>query len=422
MTGFTRISTVILVVFVLSFLIFTGLTFFQIQANVMEETTASLAQAQEMVSQKLSVREIETVLSHSPHVKVERFSGKLASLDPADFQYTQFWQKLFVKTIPPILFPMGENQYLIISPSERAEFVQNLHFFWLVLGLFMTTSGLLLLIIKLAIKHQLKPLASVANALKKMSQGEHDWGDSGKQELAEIQTVVERFSQLQAALEERQTQLVEVDNELAMLQEQERSYLAQELHDNVGQLLTTVKAHAYILSSTDDVNILQSSGQKVQTYCQQISDAIRQLTEHLHPLSLDQVSLAESLTKLCNEQRQVEPTIHWDIGITLDGYHADKTRDIHIYRFAQEALNNVLKHAKASLIGFECVLTKHMLKLSVSDNGIGFDPKSKTNIGMFSMKNRARCLNGEFELATSPGEGVRIGLTVPINTEVTEAA
>lgn len=421
MTGFTRISTVILVVFVLSFLIFTGLTFFQIQANVMEETGASLAQAQEMVSQKLSVNEIETILSHSPHVKVERFSGKLSSLDPADFQYTQFWQRLFVKTIPPILFPMGENQYLIISPNERAEFIQNLHFFWLVLGLFITTSGLLLLTIRLAIKHQLKPLSKVANALNNMFQGDVYVSDSAKQAPAEIQTVVKRFSQLQSALEERQAQLLEVDNKLAMLQEQERSYLAQELHDNVGQLLTTVKAHAYILSSTDEVSVLQSSGQKVQTYCQQISDAIRQLTEHLHPLALDQVSLAESLRKLCHDQRQLDDKIQWNINIRLDGYHADKTRDIHIYRIAQEALNNVLKHAKASFIRFECVLVSHGLKLTVSDNGVGFDQKAKANIGMFSMKNRARCLNGEFELSTSPGKGVVIGLDVPVNIEMTEA-
>lgn len=421
MTGFTKISNVILVVFVLSFLSFTFLTFFQIQNNIIEEATASLAQAQEMVHQKLSVEEIELILAHSPHLTVERFSGKLASANPEDFQYTQFWQKIFVQQVRPIIFPMGENVYLIISPNEHTEFVQNLNFFWLVLGLFVTTSGLLLLTMKLAIKHQLKPLNRVIQALKKLSEGTH-CNDFAKGELSEIQEVVVQFNDLQRTLEDRQTQLVEVDNELAILQEQERSYLAQELHDNVGQLLTTVKAHAYILTNTSDLTVLSDSGQKVQMYCQQISDAIRQLTTHLHPLSLDQVSLEEALCELISAQQTANPSVNWNVQMDLKGYISERQRDIHLYRFVQEALTNISKHAKATQIDVLFARKGAQLNMHIVDNGVGYDEDVKESIGMFSMRNRARCLGAELELSVAPNQGVSIYLSLAIEPKNQEVA
>ena len=421
MSGFSKISNTIIIVFVMSFMAFSCMTFFQIQQNIAEETSAALEQAREMLRVGVSASDMETVLAKSPHLSVSRFHGRLSHQVAQEQHYSEGLAQTVIYRSEPIVVPVSENQYMVISPHEKAELIQNLNFFWLVAALFLTTLGLLLFVIKSAIRERLKPLRELAVALQELAHGKHV-PDLSLGDIEEVKQVITRFLGLQQSLEQKSQQLTKIDQKLAMLQEQERMYLAQELHDNVGQLLTTIKAHAYILSHATEPKVVEGSAAKVQSYSQRISDAIRQLTAHLHPLTLDKVSLQESLERLVFDQEQAVTNVDWQVSINLTKYAADRERDIHIYRFVQEAVNNVIKHANASKVIVDVYADNERLNVNIIDNGRGFKKDMTESIGLSSMRSRSRCIGGQCSVTSHPDKGVSVSLRAEFGETLTSMA
>ncbi|MBU3021364.1 histidine kinase [Aestuariibacter sp. A3R04] len=409
MSGFTKISTTIVAVFISCFLVFSALVYFHIRDNIEEEMTGALSQVREMVKRNVSVSDIEAIVAPSPHLSARYFTGRI-----------QPYQTLGVSQngsgpIAPVIIPIQENQYLIVTPYEVAELTQNLTFFALVAGLFFATFVLLLITLKVAVKQRLVPLNQLADALSQLSEGRATQA-LPYSDIPEMNKVVRQFQHLQQALGAKEKQLIKIDKQLALLQEQERNYLARELHDNVGQLLTTIKAHAYILVNARERTVIEKSAQKVQVMSHQISDAVRKLTVHLHPLVLDKVSLQGSLEGLVYEQEIAHPDTRWEVSINLKNYKEDNERDIHLYRFAQEAINNVVKHANATKVSIQIYGDGHGVSLVVKDNGRGLGDHVVENIGMSSMRSRARCIGADCTV-TSPSEGgVTVSLALVLNT------
>ena len=301
----------------------------------------------------------------------------------------------------------------MVKPQDATELAQNLHFFGLVAVLFFATFVLLLATLRIAVKQRLAPLTQLANALTKLSEGKETTA-LPHSDIAEMNTVIKRFQHLQCSLTTKEQQLIQIDKQLAVLQEQERTYLARELHDNVGQLLTTIKAHAYILVNAKERAALEFSANKVQVMAHQISDAIRKLTARLHPLVLDRVTLQASLERLVYEQEVALPNMHWDVSINLKDYEEDRERDIHLYRFVQEALNNVVKHAKATRIGVQIHADKYHLSIVVKDNGKGLGTHIVENIGLSSMRSRARCIGASCHIESPSHGGVHVALNLTL--------
>lgn len=415
---YKNISLVIIVCFVVTFGIFSVATYILIQKNIIEETTAVMNQAKVMQQRDFSTEDMMLVLSESPHLSVETFFGRLdyTSLDQHDVDEDDM---LLADEIQPIIIPVSENSYLIVSADNRAELAQNMSFFYLVLGLFLFSLGFLLWAIQNGIKNQLRPLKSLAQGLQLISSSQAEIGQVvlPPSDRVEIQAVFDEYQELYNALKNKETALTAANQKIAMLQEEERSFLAQELHDNVGQLLTSTKAYAHILTSTDDANVVKESAVKVKAYCQEISDAIRKLTNHLHPLSLDKVSLEQSLRKLVSDQLQYLKGIDWKIDIQMDEYPKSHERDVHVYRIVQEALNNVVKYAKPTNIVVSIVYFKGVLNVVIRDDGIGFSHTTSDGLGLTSMQNRAKCIHGKLSIESALGNGTEVSLEVEIADE-----
>jgi two-component system sensor histidine kinase UhpB len=405
MSGMTKIAATIVAVFIGSFFVFSCLVYFQIKQNILDETTGALNQVREMVSLNLSAPELKTIVERSPHLSAYYFTGRLTN------NYSFHPEQSETNDALPVLIPINENRYLIVTPHEDAELIQNLNLFYLVAGLFFTTFVLLLITLRFAVQQRLAPLNQLADALQKLSEGKAT-GIVNHSDITEMNQVINQFQKLQRALELKDQQLIKIDKQLAILQEQERSYLARELHDNVGQLLTTIKAHAYILSNAKEPSVVELSAHKVQQISHQISGAIRKLTAHLHPLVLDRVSLQASLERLVHEQELALPKTDWNISINLTHYEQEQERDIHIYRFVQEAINNVVKHAKASQVYVDIYGDQYRLSINIKDNGLGLGSHIVENIGMSSMRSRARCIGASCEVLSPKKGGVDVKLTL----------
>ncbi|MBJ2129768.1 sensor histidine kinase [Alteromonas sp. IB21] len=407
MSGFTKISTAIVAVFISCFLMFSYLVYFHIQNNIEEEMTGALNQVREMVNLNIPVADIEAIVEPSPHLSAHYFTGRLQAEQPSVMSTTER------NALAPVIIPIQENQYLIVTPFDTTELTQNLTFFALVAGLFFATFVLLLFTLKVAIRQRLVPLNQLAEALSELRKGK-DAQPLPHSDITEMNRVLDQFKHLQNALKSKEKQLIKIDKQLALLQEQERSYLARELHDNVGQLLTTIKAHAYILVNARERAVVELSAQKVQVMSHQISDAIRKLTAHLHPLVLDRVSLQASLERLVYEQEVAQPDTQWDVSINLKRYQQDNERDIHLYRFVQEAINNVVKHAKATQVSVQIDGDIHRVSVVVKDNGRGLGRHIVENIGMSSMRSRARCIGASCSVTSPTGSGVTVSLQLAL--------
>lgn len=205
-------------------------------------------------------------------------------------------------------------------------------------------------------------------------------------------------------LEERVKSQKQIAEAIIRVQEDERKQLGQELHDNINQILATTKLYLDIAKDNPNMQqeLLIKSGQNIN----EVISEIRKLSKSLSPPSLGDIGLVASLEDLLS-------------GITHAGtvevsfYHEDfyeealaPEKQLIVYRIVQEQLNNVLRHAEAKNIVIDLENDKKFLRLSIQDDGVGFDPKIPSGgIGLKNIRNRAELYNGHITIDAAPGEG-----------------
>jgi signal transduction histidine kinase len=198
-------------------------------------------------------------------------------------------------------------------------------------------------------------------------------------------------------------------------QEKERKEIGKELHDNIGQQLTTAKLYLDIAKE----NVSDETLKLINHAAKSISDIIsevRSLSRALTPSSLSDIGLIESVKDLCESIKAAQA-----FGIRFYHKHFDEERldedlKLMIFRIIQEQINNIIKHADAAAILIRLQMDAEHLTLTIADNGIGFNTSStKKGLGLDNMANRAEVFNGKFDLKSEPGKGCSIVVTVPLD-------
>jgi len=196
-----------------------------------------------------------------------------------------------------------------------------------------------------------------------------------------------------------------------MLENQETTArrFSHELHDELGQSLTALKANLVSLRT------MGSQEKRLDDCLQLVDDAIRnvrEMSQLLHPTLLDDFGLDASLHWLAERFAQ-RTGIEVEYKSNFKGRLPEET-ETHLFRIAQEALTNVARHSGATRARIELVSGNGMLRLSIEDNGKGFNEKQITSggMGMIGMRARARSVGGELKLRSSPGEGVLVEVSV----------
>jgi PAS domain S-box-containing protein len=206
-------------------------------------------------------------------------------------------------------------------------------------------------------------------------------------------------------------------NYLQDIREEEKSYLAREIHDELGQLLTALRFDICRTRSklTDSEGVLKEQINESVGLVDTTIKTVRRIISELRPPILDEFGLTAAL-----EWQSKEFTIRTGIkcfftsnnpGITLT-----KGVAIALFRVYQEALVNVAKHSGATEVGASFMLTGNYGILSVKDNGKGFtaeEIKTKNRLGIAGMKERAKTMNGEFMIESEPDCGTCLKLRVP---------
>lgn len=240
----------------------------------------------------------------------------------------------------------------------------------------------------------------------------NDAMDIARAELAAI-LKAER-DQLDGEVRRRTLELTELARHLTSVREDERSYLARELHDELGALLTAAKldiARARRLTA----GMPEAIGERLVHMGKLIDEGItlkRRIIEDLHPSALSNLGLVPALEILTREfGERAGLAIHTD----LLEVPATGTANLAMYRLVQEALTNALRHAQARQVWVSMKTDAEQLVLSVRDDGHGFVPQTVASghHGLLGMRYRIEALGGRLQIMSAPGQGTEIEARLP---------
>jgi two-component system sensor histidine kinase UhpB len=208
----------------------------------------------------------------------------------------------------------------------------------------------------------------------------------------------------------------ELARQLISVQESERLALARELHDELGQGCAAVRAEtAYIrLCGAHERTGTLAAAERADAAAQRLYQLVRGMLRRLRPANLDELGLVAALQELCEswEERSGVPCIfhHDPLPVALGD-----AVDITLYRVTQEALTNVMRHARASTVRVKLARHGDRLLLDIEDDGVGMDTAAATRgLGLLGAAERAAALGGELQVRAAPGQGVRLLLDIPL--------
>lgn len=191
-------------------------------------------------------------------------------------------------------------------------------------------------------------------------------------------------------------------------QEKERFEVGKELHDNVCQMLATVKL--YLETGLKDDSYLKEFVSLGKDMLMKSMEELRRISKSLAPPSLGRLPLRQSLEDLVHSIHIARKEIYLDIE-TLDEETIDQELKISIYRIIQEQLNNIMKYADATRIDVALQQQDGRLTIIVKDNGKGFDTNQKrTGIGITNMISRVNVFGGKIQIDAAPGKGCTLSV------------
>lgn len=219
-------------------------------------------------------------------------------------------------------------------------------------------------------------------------------------------------------LKKERKQQEEISSLLIEKQEEERSRIAGEMHDSLGQLLLVIKNQALQHLKKESTDI--SSKQVLEDISGNVSKTlktVREISHNLRPPELDRLGITETINALLYDlEAYADFRIEADIA-NIDGL-IPREKEINLVRILQEALANIIKHAKASHVHVRVAVASNNIIFSIHDNGLGFDTDpagsgNKPGLGLTSISERVRILGGTLQLESGHGRGTTITITIP---------
>ena len=254
-------------------------------------------------------------------------------------------------------------------------------------------------------------LANIGNGSLKES--ENPGRDVFGQMNTTLSNIVQRISNQEDELQQEKIRRLRsvIDG-----QDQERNRLARELHDGIGQSLIAVKLQLEN-AETQTHSIMRAGIDSAKNMIDLTIEDVRRVCNALMPAALNEFGIVSTLRSLSSEFGSLAgfSTVFENEG-SLD--RISKKSQVYIYRIAQEALNNIAKHARATQVHIKLNRADNIVTLEVSDNGKGFifDPVcfAQRN-GLQNMRERTQLLQGEFNINSEPGIGTTLKVSIPYN-------
>jgi signal transduction histidine kinase len=328
-------------------------------------------------------------------------------------------ERSFLKGMDRLVFQYDAEAARRVSASQRIEFILLISTLFILLleGLFIFRPAVN------QIQHTIALLVSSEKQTQKINE-----------ELVQVNKSLQetREALLQANEQKHRQEINEQKMRSAYLiqgQEEERKRVAREIHDGLGQMLTALKYG--IEKVSDSVNASSTAQNHLNELRGVVSQTIaeaRTISYNLMPAVLSDFGISSAL-KLLTGQVASGAGIQILFNTNWNGSRLPKNLEIGLYRVAQEGLHNAVKYARAQEIKVELWQKRKYIHLTIADNGQGFKytptglPAGEAGLaqGLSNMKERAFLINGEINIISSPGQGTRISVKVPVETLIEHA-
>jgi len=257
-------------------------------------------------------------------------------------------------------------------------------------GLIVAGLGVVIAVNFVAMKAAVRPIQTLVRAMERVGQGAYDTR-AAKYRVSDsqIERAIDAFNRVAQSLEEQRRQLVRLSSQVLAAEDEERKRVARELHDDTGQTLTTILVGLRGLESARGRRELLVRVDALREVVAGAMQGVRRLARALRPAVLDDLGLAPAIASLVQDLRE-----HTEIAAEFeaDGFHQrlSPQTEVALYRIAQEALTNVARHAQAHRVLVSLARDGQLVRLSVEDDGVGFDAPSRrtAGLGLFGMQER----------------------------------
>jgi signal transduction histidine kinase len=198
------------------------------------------------------------------------------------------------------------------------------------------------------------------------------------------------------------------------MQEQTFNHISQEIHDNVGQVLSLAKVQVNIMTEGEKLDY-----EMLNEIKQNIGKAMTDLRDIAKSLSSDHIRSLSTHSAVLNEAERINKTgiIHVDVLAEGEERRPDEQRRLILFRIIQESMQNIIKHANASNVSIKFSYLTDSLLTEIKDNGKGFDSeialRSGNGLGLSNIKTRATLMGGTSHIDSIKGEGTTITINIP---------
>jgi signal transduction histidine kinase len=312
-------------------------------------------------------------------------------------------------------------------PYERIHAQANATFIRTMILLSLLTLSTVASVVFLEEVALLRYLRKLASAARRFGSGDFSVRLSMPKQYNELEKMADAFNFMASTLETRHAQLVaayaelnDLAHHLEQARESERSRIARDLHDEIGQVLTSIKMDLRVFGSScskkgtqllcqPDIEVIRSKLDGLVTFAREVASSLR-------PPALDGAGLPNALRALArNTERNSDLTINvqTDVDEPFDWLVATN-----IYRIVQECLTNVVKHADAHEVLIHLSATGDTLCLRVTDDGQGLSGEANSkSLGIIGMRERSRMLGGTFSISSST-TGTTVEALIPLKRSV----
>lgn len=219
-------------------------------------------------------------------------------------------------------------------------------------------------------------------------------------------------------LKERELTLEKICKQAIDELENSKKYLSRELHDELGQAMTSILLQLKMLQHEQDIEVIHDRLGGLRYLTQQTIEDVRRLAMNLRPAVLENLGLIAALRWYIEDYCRYSGMKVEFISPRITEPFPSEIETV-VYRAVQESLTNVLRHAEASQILITLVVSDAELKLQIKDNGKGMTLVDlKKGLGLLGMEERIKLVKGEFKIKSHLGRGTEIDISLPIREKV----
>jgi PAS domain S-box-containing protein len=260
--------------------------------------------------------------------------------------------------------------------------------------------------------HKEKQYSASSLVLIRHKNGSLVWVDLLVKNLLHKPAIDGLFAAIKRSSDQNSVEDAKLAKAIVAAKEEEREFIATELHDNINQLITSSKLLVDAAKESENhEEILNLCSKNLK----QAAEEIRRLSYSLVSYNLQEFGLLSAVTSFI-ETITIVNTIHFNVDFAPEAENVLTTEQrLHVYRIIQEGVTNILKHAAATEVLISFFQCEGLVYLTIKDNGLGFSvTKQKAGVGMASIMNRIKFLKGHFHLTAPANQGTTIEIHFPL--------